>query len=104
MVEAYRYAMSRLPIHDPVLLHAEVLQFDRRLTANFDSLVFFVEKFPTLKLKLEGSMDKLYDQFTDYQGLQDIMVYGYERIDRMWHYLGNLQGCDGPASTCYLMW
>ena len=57
MVEAYKYAMSHLPVHDPVLQHAEVLQFDNRHTANFDSLVFFVEKFPSLKMKLEESID-----------------------------------------------
>ena len=82
MVEAYKYAMSHLPIHDPVLRHA-VLQFDDRHTANFDSLVFFVEKFPSLKVKLEGNTDKLYDHFTDYQGLQDRLADDYERIDHM---------------------
>ena len=97
MIDAYKYAISHLPFHGPVLLHAQILQFDHRstCTADFYSLVIFVDKFPTLKSKLEGSMDQLYDQFTDYQGLNDSAVEGYERIDHMWHYLGNIQGCDG---------
>lgn len=36
----------------------------------------------------------LYDQYTDYQQLQDITLNGYQRIDYLWHYLGNLQGSD----------
>ena len=40
-------------------------------------------------------MDQLYDHFTDYKGLNDSAVEGYKRIDHMWHYLGNIQGCDG---------
>ena len=42
MIDAYKYAICHLPIHDPVLLHVEVLQFDHRSTADFDSLVFFL--------------------------------------------------------------
>ena len=96
MIEAYKYAISRLPLHDPVLQHAEVLQQECRTTAEFDSLVFFVEKFPTLKLKLEASIDKLYDQFSDYQALDDTAFTGYNRIDHLWHSLSTLQGCNGP--------
>ena len=95
MIDAYGYVMSHLPIHDPVLLHAEVLQFNHHSLANFESLVYFIQKFPKLKTKLEGSMDKLYDQFTDYQGLQDSLVDDYDRIDHLWHYLANLKGCEG---------
>ena len=40
-------------------------------------------------------MDKLYDQFTDYQGLDKAVGEAHERTDCMWHSLGRLQGCDG---------
>ena len=66
MIEAYKYAISHLPIHDPVFQHAKALQFDGSITAQFDSLV---QRFESLKLKLEGSMDQLYDQFSEYQAL-----------------------------------
>lgn len=97
MIEAYKYAISHLPIHDPVLQHAKVLQFDCRTTAQFDSLLFFVQRFETLKLKLEGSMDQLYDQFSEYRALDGAAFTTYGRIDHLWHSLGNLQGCSGPC-------
>ena len=96
MIEAYKYAISHLPVHDPVVRHAEVLRFDQRHNTDFDSLLFFVEKYPPLKAKLEGQIDTMFDQFTDYQGLDDTLADDFERVDQMWrHHLGNLQGCDG---------
>ena len=97
MIEAYKYAMSHLPlpVHDVLLKHAEVIQFEKRHDASFQSLVFFVEKFTPLKAKLGSSMDQLFDQFTDYQSLQDDSVDDSQRIDQIWHHLGVLQGCDG---------
>ena len=41
------------------------------------------------------AVDMLFDQFTDYQSLQDSVSIKYEHIDQIWHYLGSLQGCDG---------
>ena len=95
MVEAYKYAMSHLPIHDPVLKHAEIAQFSRRRIVHFESLEFFVERFSPLKANVEGSMDVMFDQFSEYQSLQNGFVDELKCIDQMWHYLGNLQGCDG---------
>ena len=88
MIEAYKYAMSHLPVHDVLLKHAEVIQFEKRHDANFQSLVF---KFAPLKAKLGGSMDHLFDQFTDYQSLQDDSVDDSQRIDQIWHHLGVLR-------------
>ena len=96
MIEAYKYAISRFPIHDHVLQHAKVLQFDSRTTAEFESLLFFVQRFETLKLKLDKSMDQLYDQFSEYQALDGASITAYNRIDHFWHSLSNLQGCNGP--------
>lgn len=87
--------MSHLPVEDPVLKYAEIAQFEQRNTADFQSLVYFVERFAPLKTKLEGSMDLLFDQYTDYQSLPDDIGDRFERIDQMWHHLGSLQGCDG---------
>ena len=95
MVAAYMYATSRLPISDPVLHHAQVLQFEQRSSADFNSITFFIERFPTLQEKLKDSMDKLYDQFTDYESLDQAVLEDHGRIDNMWHFLRSLQGCDG---------
>ena len=68
-----------------------MLQSDCRTTADFESLVFFVQRFETLKLKLEGSMDQLYDK---YQALDGSALTSYSHIDHLWQSLGNLQGCN----------
>ena len=47
MIEAYNYATSRLPVSDPVLQHAQVLQFKQRSSADFSSVTFYIERFPT---------------------------------------------------------
>ena len=67
-VAAYRYATSHLPFSDEVLKHAEVLQFEQREVhvAGYDSLVYFVKRFPILTTKLEGKLDVLYDQWVEY--------------------------------------
>ena len=51
MVEAYKYAMSCLPVRDLVLKNAEIVHFNQRCTAEFESLLFFVEKFPPFEKK-----------------------------------------------------
>lgn len=40
-------------------------------------------------------MDKVFDQFSEYQSIEKDLEEDYPRIDHMWHYLGNLKGCDG---------
>ena len=62
-VMAYEYAVSHISFSDELLKHAEVLQVENREIASFDSKIYFVERFPTLKAKLNGKMDILYDQF-----------------------------------------
>ena len=73
-IAAYEYSVSPLPLANEVLKHAEVLQVESRETASFESLEYFVNKFPTLKARLKGKMGKLYDQFISYQLLRDSVV------------------------------
>ena len=40
-------------------------------------------------------MDNIYDQFTDYQGLDETLGEEHKRINHLWHTLGNIQGCNG---------
>ena len=96
-VASLEYAMSHLPLADDLLKHAEVLQMANRETANFESILYFVERFPTLKAKLVDKMDKLYDQFTTYQLLPDSMVDSQQRVDKTWFSLGQLKQEDGIA-------
>ena len=59
MIEAYNYATSHLPVNDPVLQHAQVLQFEQCSSADFSSVTFFNERFPTIQEKLRHCMDKI---------------------------------------------
>ena len=56
------------------LEETEVAETGSRKTASFKSIQYFVDKFPTLRAKLEGKMDKLYDQFISHQVVQDSVV------------------------------
>lgn len=93
-VAAYQYAVSHLPFSEELLKHAQVLQFDHRDTADYDSLVYFVNRFPTLKAKLEGKMDELYDQWTEYQLLSSAHITEQTRIDQVWNEIGSLKQQD----------
>uniref|UniRef100_H3B5F2 Uncharacterized protein n=1 Tax=Latimeria chalumnae TaxID=7897 RepID=H3B5F2_LATCH len=93
LVTACQYEFSHLPFTDVLLQHTEVLQFENKV-ADFDSLVYFVERFPTLKAKLDGKMDQLYDQWTAYKLLPDSIVEN-DRIDNIWSQLGSMKQQDG---------
>ena len=67
--------------------------------SNFQSLIYFIERFAPLWGEMNGSMDMLFDQFTDYQSLQDSE---YEHIDQIWHYLGSLQDVMVSVSIYFL--
>ena len=86
--------MSHISFSDGLLKHAEVLQVENRKIACFDSIIYFVERFPTLKAKLNGKMDILYDQFTSYQLLPNSVVNNQNRIDQTWCYLNQLRQKD----------
>ena len=93
MVEAFKYAVSHLPIHDEVLKHAEVVRFDHVRVLIFNQYHFFVQCFCPLRDKMTDYMDKLFYQFTEYRSLPESLSVEHDRIDHMWHCLGNLQGC-----------
>uniref|UniRef100_H3AWC3 Uncharacterized protein n=1 Tax=Latimeria chalumnae TaxID=7897 RepID=H3AWC3_LATCH len=89
LVAACQYAFSHLPFRDVLLQHVEVLPFENREVADFDSLVYFVERFSTLKAKLDGKMDQ-----TAYKLLPDSVVEN-DRIDKIWSQLGSVKQEDG---------
>ena len=94
---AYEYAVSHISFSDRLLKHAEVLQVENRETASFDSIIYFVERFPILKAKLIGKMDMLYDQFTSYQLLPNSVVNNQHQFDQTWCNLNQLRQKDGVA-------
>ena len=104
-VMAYEYAVTHISFSDRLLKHAEVLQVENRETASFDSIIYFVERFPILKAKLIGKMDMLYDQFTSYQLLPNSVVNNQNQVDQTWCNLNQLRQKDGVARfDHYLKW
>lgn len=96
MLAAIDYAIKHLPLTDPLLKYAEVLNFSERMQHSFDSMVFFVEKFPTLKSRVCDKMDAVYDQFTRYQLLSDDHpeLVNLTRVDHQWACLGKMKTSD----------
>ena len=97
LTEAYKYAVAHLPLSDAVLQNAEFLDIKTCANASFDNDLFFVDKFLTLKEKLEGHMDTLYDQFVEYQQVDASAkeLSEFARVDQVWNYLGHLQENSG---------
>ena len=85
LTEAYKYAVAHLPLSDAVLQNAEFLDIKTCANASFDHVLFFVDKFPTLKEKLEGHMDTLYDQFVGYQQVDASAkeLSEFDRVDQV---------------------
>ena len=48
-------------------MHAKFVNFDKRVDASFDSVEFFVEKFPKVLEFIDREMNSLLEQFRDYQ-------------------------------------
>ncbi|EDO46688.1 predicted protein [Nematostella vectensis] len=89
MTASLQYACKNFPLKDPLLKHAEFLNFHERANQTFDSVQFFISKFPTL----EAAM---YDEFCAYQALgNDSQLSDLSRIDHIWMYLGKMEGKNG---------
>ena len=102
----HRYATSRLPYNDEVLLNSQWIDFFRRSEAKFVQVKYFVYRFPALSLT-PNEIDSLRDEFDDYKTLSDEEVDvesclvnieykdSFGNLDAVWGNIGNLQS---PAS------
>jgi hypothetical protein len=103
---ACRYLIERLP-NDPCVINARFVNFESRNLVDFNSVLYFIERFPVLNLA-GSDVDVAYDQFVQYQSLQQLPEEvkvkavsvdeeGNEKIthDAMWHELGALQDASG---------
>lgn len=95
-----QYLRDHLPLKGDgqiLLKHAEVLDVAKRANQSFDSVLFFIEKFPTLKTKLKGKLDELYDEFIQYKLLTDLEVASLHgtRVDMLWSSIGDLKTESG---------
>jgi hypothetical protein len=96
-VSACDYIKKSLPLDDPVLVHAEVADTEKRLTVKASSLEFFIKKFPCL-LPEGVSLDLILEEFALYQ-CQTIEsdIEHCKRIDEKWNLIGQMKN-DGGSS------
>ncbi|XP_071504711.1 uncharacterized protein [Diadema antillarum] len=91
-IQAANYMIQKYPFNDPVLLHAEVLDIERRTQAKSNSVEFFAMKFGLVSVQ---DMDKLEQEFSLYQIDQDvddiIASSTTDRIDEKWHKIGGIK-------------
>ena len=97
LVWAVKYLLKWCPLNDELLINATWLTFEKRLDVSFNSVEFFVHRYPQL---FDGiSMDQLQEQFLNYQLLKEEEIpknikerAGLKsedpfRVDHLWGYL-----------------
>lgn len=94
--------LTNFPLDDDLLEHARVANVKERRERNFDSIMYFLELFPSLR-RSPAEVDALNIQFNRYQITplhNDIKLDadGKDlRIDTIWSNLGDIQDCDGTS-------
>lgn len=115
---AVSQALQKLPFSDPVLVNSRFVNFERRSECTFDSVEFFCAKYANIFNYNSSKMDKLQEEFVDYQLLdrtdipeavwEESVVYEeeegqeekkqYHRMDNIWTYLSLVQ--NSADSSC----
>ena len=66
------YIKRTLPLNDDLLLHAKVIDIKQRDAAKFESIEFFVHRYPHLQfLSVRSEAELLQEEFVSYQLLSD---------------------------------
>lgn len=113
-IDAASQALKKLPFNDCVLKNARFLNFEAKEECTFDSVEFFCAKYSNLLQLTPTDMDRLQEEFTDYQLLEksvipdmiwkEAVVYNedtevsnkqYHRMDVVWGYLSGMKNLDG---------
>ena len=107
-IRATEYLLQWCPLQDELLLHATWLDFEQRLEKSFDSVEYFVLRYP--EIFPDMNIDHLNEQFVNYQLLaaEDIPSVVKESIgleekdpypvDVLWGYL---RGVKIPGTNCF---
>ena len=68
---ATSYLIEILPLSDPLIMHAQFIDFKKRdSSAKFSDVEFFAIRYSNLLKFSEKEMTRLYDEFADYQLMQ----------------------------------
>ena len=96
------YMLKKFPYEDPVRLHAAVADITCRENAGFESVCFFIERYPCLKHSAEDT-NILEREFNAYQtdNLPD-SITTCDRADTQWHLLGQKTDGNGQRKYAFL--
>ena len=101
-----QYIIKMYPLNDEILKHARFVNFERRDQISFDSVQFFVHRFPHLhSLTSPGEVEMLQEEFLSYQLQSDADIPDevweeakvnenedvYYRADVLWSHLCKIQ-------------
>lgn len=95
------YIIAKFPLKSNVVIHAQVADVSGRINAKFNSVMFFIEMFPSMLLIKEAenrhsALDALEEQFVSYQIAQiPESVLREERADQQWAMLMALKSPSG---------
>ena len=86
---ACSYVIKTFPLDDQLLKHAEILDIDLRQQKNFESVQYFVTRFPCL-LGENVDKDKLEMEFAKYQVVDLSVVPVEARVDKKWSIISEI--------------
>ena len=83
------YILKKFPINNEVIRHASVADPRKRLESKFESVSFFMDRFPLL----EDKRDSIQHEFVHYQldDLSGVSISPERRADDMWVEISNLK-------------
>lgn len=87
-IQLVDYLKPRLPLDDPVLKHARVVDVCLQDQSSISSLRFFLDRFPCL-LPAGATVNMVTEQFAEYQGA-DVSSCIDTRMDQTWVNIGRL--------------
>ena len=112
-VDAASEAVKKLPFDDSFLSNARFLNFERRAECTFDAVEFFCAKYSNLMQLTPAQLDRLQEEFTDYQLLdkadipetvwKEALIFEentedsrkmHHRMDMIWAYLSGMKKTD----------
>ncbi|KAJ4932550.1 hypothetical protein JOQ06_010968, partial [Pogonophryne albipinna] len=103
LLRSTEYTLKKLPLNDPLLPHAEFVDFSQRQNSHVDDVLYFVQRYKHL-LPFEDprEQDRISDEFLEYQMLEETdipdMVWKgalvsvgeeeqFHRMDMVWAHL-----------------
>ena len=108
---AVEYIKAKFPLNDDVLLHARVVNFEKREASQFSDIEYFIERYSSVLGFSSSEQNAVFDEFVEYVLLEerDIPQSVWEsakesledekqtfvRMDVIWAFLSSMKTPDG---------